>query len=53
MDNSIYVVKAVDGKETFEYEFTNLNHAMEIYNNEITAWLFEYRNSNYYMMKCK
>jgi len=39
---SIYIVQAKDDYGTYNYEFGNLPHAMEIYNLEKTAIMYEY-----------
>lgn len=42
-DNYIYIVKVFEGTETYEYEFGNLLHALQLYDQETTAELIAYR----------
>jgi hypothetical protein len=51
--DSIFIVEIIDDGETYKYEYGNLVHAREHYNNEITAYLYEYKNGNYYLVDCK
>lgn len=40
----LYIVKAFEGNEIFEYEYGNIQHAKEHYNQEKSAelWKYEY-----------
>ena len=40
----LYVLKAIDYGEVYEYEYGNLRHAMEHYDKEKTAMVLEYNN---------
>ena len=50
---SLYVVVALDDGETYEYEYGNLKHATEHYDDEKTATLLEYLDGKHYLIKSK
>jgi hypothetical protein len=49
----MYIVVVTEDNEQYQYEYSNLKHAREQYNNEVTAQLLEYKNGKYYMVDCK
>lgn len=49
----LYIVKVFDDGDTFEYEFGNLKHAKDLFDNESNAQLLEYTNGSYHMMEAK
>lgn len=51
--SSLYIVEVLDDGEKFEYEYGNIRHAEEHYNNERYVNLYEYNNGNYYFVKSK
>ena len=51
--NSIYIVIVHDEEDTFEYEFGNLVHARERYNDEEHAQLVEYDGNQHFLMEVK
>ena len=40
----LYIVRASESDGVFEYEYGNLRHALEHYDNEYTATVVEYDN---------
>jgi len=52
-NSSIYIVEASEDGEKFQYEYGNIKHAEEHYNNEKIAIIYEYNNGNYYLVKSK
>lgn len=50
---SIFIVEVIDNGDKFEYEYGNIRHAEEHYNNEKSANLYEYNNGNHYFIKGK
>lgn len=53
ISSSLYIVKAFEGRDSFEYEFGNLKHARELFDNESSAHLLEYVNGKYHLMEVK
>jgi hypothetical protein len=51
--NSLYIVEVPDDQENFQYEYGNLQHAREHYDQEETATIYEYRDGNYYFIDGK
>jgi len=51
--SSIYIVEVLDDGEKFEYEYGNLKHAEEHFNNEKSANLYEYNDGKHYFVKGK
>jgi len=51
--SSIFIVEVLDDGDKFEYEYGNLKHAEEHYNNEKVANLFEYNKGKHYFIKGK
>jgi hypothetical protein len=49
----LYIVVVTEDGEQFEYEYSNLTHAQEHYNNEEHAQLIEYKNGSHHLMDCK
>ena len=49
----LYIVEVIDDGEKYPYEYSNIDHAEEHYNNEKTAILLEYKNGEHYLIKCK
>ena len=49
----LYIVVVQEGGETFQYEFGNLKHAKELFDNESTAQLLEYIDGKHHLMKAK
>lgn len=40
----LYIVRIFEGDEIFEYEYGNIQHALEQYAHEKTADILEYKN---------
>ena len=51
MSDSIYIVQVIEDDEIYQYEYGNLKHAKEHYNNEQNAQLLEYKNGEYYIVE--
>lgn len=51
--DSLYIVKVLEDGEAYEYEYGNLKHAREHYNNEKTAQLVEYSDGEYHLVEAK
>ena len=50
----LYIVKATDEDGTYQYEYGNIIHAKEHYNNEVKAELLQYMgNDQYVTLFCK
>ena len=49
----LYIVQVFEDGETFEYEFGNLKHAKELFDNESSAQLLEYKDGKHHMMDAK
>lgn len=43
----LYIVKATDQYGTYEYEYLNLRHAKEHYDDEVKAELLQYKDGKY------
>ncbi len=52
-NSSIFILEVKEDNEKFQYEYGNLKHAEEHYNNEESATLYEYNKSEYYFIKAK
>ena len=53
MSESLYIVQVLEDGEIYDYEYGNIKHAIEHYNNEQTALLLEYKDGNHYLIKSK
>lgn len=53
MDNSLYIVIVPEDSEVYQYEYGNLPHALEHYNNERSAFIFEYNSRKYHFVEGK
>jgi hypothetical protein len=53
MEDSLYVLKVLVDGELAEYEYGNIKHAMEHYDMETAAFLYEYKQGNYYFVCAK
>jgi hypothetical protein len=52
--SSLYIVQVIEDGESFEYEYSNLHHAREHFDQEQgIAFLLEYNRGNYYFMDNK
>ena len=40
----LYIVRVFEDNETFDYEYGNMDHALEQYANEIAAYVLEYQD---------
>ena len=49
----LYIVRAFDYGDMFEYEYGDIKHAEEHYEREFTAHLIEYSNGNEVVLKSK
>lgn len=45
----LYIVRATDDFGTYDYEYGNLVHAEEHYNNEVKAELLQYMGNDQYV----
>jgi hypothetical protein len=50
---SIYIIEVNEDGEQFQYEYGNMEHAEEAYNNETSATMYEYKEGQYYFIKAK
>ena len=51
--SNLYIVVVQDDGEEFQYEFGNLGHARESFNNELSAQLLEYIDGEYHLVEAK
>lgn len=49
----LYIVKVFDCNDMFEYEYGNIDHALEQYEHEKTADIIEYNKGNETLIKRK
>lgn len=49
----LYIVVVNEDDEEFQYEFSNLKHARELFNNESNAQLIEYKNGKHHLVEVK
>lgn len=52
-DDYIYIVRVFEDDEIYEYEFGNLDHAMELFQSEANASLIKYRDSQETILESK
>lgn len=45
----LYIIKTSDDHGTYEYEYGNIRHALEHYDNEVKAELLQYRGNDQYV----
>lgn len=50
MENSLFIVKVIVDGIPYEYEYGNLKHAREHYDQEETAFIYEYKNGEYHFV---
>ena len=53
MTNNIYIVIVHDEEEEFQYEYGNIEHAIEHYNEEQHAQLVAYDGNEHCLVACK
>jgi len=51
--SNLYIVLVQDDGEEFQYEFGNLKHAKELYDNESNAQLLEYTDGKHHLIEAK
>lgn len=49
----LYIVKVFEGDDVFEYEYGNMDHALEHYEHEKTAKIVEYHKGKEIILKSK
>lgn len=49
----MYIISIIEDGESYDYEYSNINHANEHYNNESTATMYEYVEGKHYYIKSK
>lgn len=49
----LYIVRVFEDDDTFEYEYGNMDHALEHYENESMAEIWEYNKGNETLVKGK
>lgn len=52
-NSGLYIVEVFEDGDKFEYQYGNIKHAEEHYNNEKVATMYEYNNGNHYFVKSK
>ena len=53
MSDSLFIVKVKEDNEKYQYEYGCLEHAREHLSNEKSGVIYEYRNSDYYLVGAK
>lgn len=49
----LYIVRVFEDDDTFEYEYGNMDHALEQYEHERVAQIIEYHKGNEKILKSK
>jgi hypothetical protein len=53
MEDSLFIVKVIVDGIPYEYEYGNLKHAREHYDQEETAFIYEYKDGEYHFVEGK